>query len=106
MSEVKPNSGGTSAFPYISPQAMDPLGIARIEPGSEGYLVVRKPWPAMFRTLWGDPERFKETYWSRFPGLLGRGRLRLRRFPPSRFGSGGFGRRRHLGGYRRRRREG
>ena len=40
-----------------------------VEPGSEGYLVVRKPWPAMFRTLWGDPERFKETYWSRFPGV-------------------------------------
>jgi acetyl-CoA synthetase len=31
-----------------------------------GYLVLDKPWPAMLRGIWGDPERFKETYWSRF----------------------------------------
>jgi acetyl-CoA synthetase len=36
--------------------------------GSGGYLVVKEPWPAMLRTLWGDDERFKDTYWSRFPG--------------------------------------
>ena len=34
--------------------------------GSGGYLVLTEPWPAMLRTLWGDDERFKETYWSRF----------------------------------------
>ncbi len=34
--------------------------------GSGGYLVVKEPWPAMLRTLWGDDDRFKETYWSRF----------------------------------------
>ncbi len=34
-----------------------------------GYLVVRKPWPSMLRGLWGDPERYRETYWSRFDGL-------------------------------------
>ncbi|KRA39356.1 acetyl-coenzyme A synthetase [Nocardioides sp. Root614] len=34
--------------------------------GSSGYLVIKQPWPAMLRTLWGDDERFKETYWSRF----------------------------------------
>ena len=32
----------------------------------QGYLVLDKPWPAMLRGIWGDPERFKETYWSRF----------------------------------------
>ena len=37
--------------------------------GSGGYLVVREPWPAMLRTLWGDDERFKDTYWSRWEGL-------------------------------------
>jgi acetyl-CoA synthetase len=37
--------------------------------GSGGYLVIREPWPAMLRTLWGDDERFKETYWSRFKGM-------------------------------------
>jgi acetyl-CoA synthetase len=31
-----------------------------------GYLVIREPWPAMLRGIWGDPERFKDTYWSRF----------------------------------------
>lgn len=34
--------------------------------GSGGYLVVKEPWPAMLRTLWGDDDRFKETYWARF----------------------------------------
>ena len=34
-----------------------------------GYLVSTKPWPSMTRGIYGDPERFKETYWSRFPGV-------------------------------------
>ena len=34
--------------------------------GHGGFLVIREPWPAMLRGIWGDPERFKETYWSRF----------------------------------------
>ncbi len=34
--------------------------------GSGGFLVVNEPWPSMLRTLWGDDERFKDTYWSRF----------------------------------------
>ncbi len=37
--------------------------------GSGGFLVVKEPWPSMLRTLWGDDERFKETYWSRFEKL-------------------------------------
>ncbi|WP_107773211.1 acetate--CoA ligase [Nocardioides sediminis] len=37
--------------------------------GSGGYLVLREPWPAMLRTLWGDDQRFKDTYWSRWEGL-------------------------------------
>ena len=37
--------------------------------GAGGYLVLTKPWPAMLRTIWGDDERFKETYWSRFEKL-------------------------------------
>jgi acetyl-CoA synthetase len=37
--------------------------------GEGGYLVLTEPWPAMLRTIWGDDERFKQTYWSRFPGL-------------------------------------
>jgi acetyl-CoA synthetase len=37
--------------------------------GSGGYLVLTQPWPAMLRGVWGDPERYKETYWSQFPGV-------------------------------------
>jgi acetyl-CoA synthetase len=33
-----------------------------------GYLVIKRPWPAMLRGIWGDPERYKATYWTRFPG--------------------------------------
>ena len=40
-----------------------------VEPGGEGYLIIRQPWPSMFRTLWGDPERFKQNYWSQIPGV-------------------------------------
>ena len=36
--------------------------------GSGGYLVLQRPWPAMARTIWGDPERYEQQYWSRFPG--------------------------------------
>ncbi len=37
--------------------------------GSGGYLIIREPWPAMLRTVWGDDERYKDTYWSRWPGV-------------------------------------
>ena len=36
--------------------------------GSGGYLVLTQPWPSMLRTIWGDDERYRETYWSRYPG--------------------------------------
>jgi acetyl-CoA synthetase len=36
--------------------------------GEGGYLLLTKPWPGMLRGIWGDPERYMETYWSRFPG--------------------------------------
>jgi len=39
----------------------------RVERGG-GYLTLTQPWPAMLRGIWGDPERYKETYWSRFEG--------------------------------------
>jgi acetyl-CoA synthetase len=40
-----------------------------VEAGGEGYLILLKPWPSMFRTLWGDPERFQQNYWTRMPGI-------------------------------------
>ncbi|MDA8370197.1 MAG: acetate--CoA ligase [Nocardiopsaceae bacterium] len=37
--------------------------------GGGGFLVIREPWPSMLRGVWGDPERYKKTYWSQFDGL-------------------------------------
>ena len=44
-----------------------------------GYLVLTRPWPSMLRGIWGDPERYRETYWSRFDGPLLRRRRRQAR---------------------------
>jgi len=51
--------------------AMDVLGPdgQPVPPGEVGELVCRKPWPSMTRGIWGDPERFLDTYWSRWPNL-------------------------------------
>ena len=40
-----------------------------VEGAGGGYLVLDRPWPHMLRGIWGDNERFEETYWSRFPGI-------------------------------------
>ena len=37
--------------------------------GGGGYLVLKRPWPSMLRGIYGDPERYRATYWSRFPGM-------------------------------------
>ena len=67
MTVLKPGSA-TFPFPGIEADIVDDQGNS-VPLGSGGYLVLKKPWPAMARTIWGDPERFHETYWSRFPGL-------------------------------------
>jgi acetyl-CoA synthetase len=53
-------------FPGTFPEVVDDNG-KNIKKGA-GYLVYRQPWPSMLRTIWGDHKRFKETYFSRFPG--------------------------------------
>lgn len=73
---ISPLPGVTGAKPG---SAMRPLpGIAAdvvddqaqsVPDGGGGYLVLREPWPSMLRTIWGDDERFKETYWSRFQDM-------------------------------------
>jgi acetyl-CoA synthetase len=60
----KPGSA-MKALPGISAEVVDDVGEA-VPNGSGGYLVLQKPWPAMLRTLWGDDQRFKDTYWSRY----------------------------------------
>src|ERR1700682_539839 len=70
VTAAKPGSA-MAPLPGISARVVDDHG-NRIEPSPDygehasGYLVLDQPWPAMLRGIWGDPERFKETYWSRF----------------------------------------
>ncbi len=55
------------AFPGISVDVVDNDGNS-VGNGEGGYLVVTAPWPSMTRGIWGDPQRFVDTYWARFPG--------------------------------------
>jgi len=65
---VVPTKPGSATFPLpgISGEVVDDEG-NKIEKGG-GYWTITRPWPAMLRGIWGDPERYKETYWSRFEG--------------------------------------
>ena len=60
----KPGSAMKS-IPGVVTDVVDDDGES-VPDGSGGFLVVKEPWPAMLRTIWGDDERFKDTYWSRF----------------------------------------
>jgi acetyl-CoA synthetase len=62
----KPGAAMTP-LPGVSADVVDDEGNP-VENGSGGYLVLTEPWPSMLRTIWGDDERYKNTYWSRFPG--------------------------------------
>ncbi len=53
-------------IPGVSAEILDDEGQPFTTPEQVGYLVLTKPWPSMLRGIWGDPERYKETYWSRF----------------------------------------
>jgi acetyl-CoA synthetase len=64
VTATKPGSAQTP-LPGISAIVVDEAG-KEVPAGGGGYLVLDKPWPAMLRGIWGDDERFKETYWSRF----------------------------------------
>ncbi len=57
---AKPGSC-TLPLPGIIADIVDESG-APVEPGKGGYLVIKKPWPSMIRTIWGDPERYKKSY--------------------------------------------
>jgi len=63
---TKPGSG-TLPFFGVVPEVVDNKGKA-VPANTGGKLVIRKPWPSMLRGLWGDPERYKQTYWSEVKG--------------------------------------
>ena len=64
VTATKPGSA-MRPLPGIGASIVDEAGVA-VPHGSGGYLVLDKPWPAMLRGIWGDEERYRETYWSRF----------------------------------------
>jgi acetyl-CoA synthetase len=65
VTELKPGSA-TFPLPGIGAEVVDDQG-QKVEQGG-GYLTLTRPWPAMLRGIYGDPERYRQTYWSRFPG--------------------------------------
>ena len=67
VTSTKPGAA-MRALPGISAAVLDNDG-NEVPVGGGGYLVITQPWPGMLRGIWGDEERFRETYWSRFPGV-------------------------------------
>ncbi len=66
VTPLKPGSA-TRPLPGIFADVVDEEGRS-CPPEVPGYLVLTRPWPALSRTIWGDPERYVQVYWSRFPG--------------------------------------
>jgi acetyl-CoA synthetase len=64
VTTLKPGSA-TTPLPGIAAEVVDESGTP-VPPGSGGYLAITKPWPGMLRGIWGDDERYKQTYWERF----------------------------------------
>ena len=65
VTECKPGSA-MGPLPGIGAVVVDDHG-QPVGPGGGGYLVLTEPWPSMLRGIWGDPQRYKDTYWSRWP---------------------------------------
>src|SRR5687768_7888081 len=66
ITTTKPGSA-TFPFPGVRADVVDESGNS-VPLGGGGYLVLERPWPAMLRGIYGDPERYEQTYWSRYPG--------------------------------------
>ncbi len=67
VTTTKPGTA-TAAMPGIQADIVDEDGNS-VPKGGGGFLVIRGPWPSMLRSIWGDDQRYVETYWSRFEGL-------------------------------------
>ena len=65
VTTTKPGSC-TQPLPGIFADIVDDEGASVTKPDAGGYLVIRRPWPSMLRTIWGDNERYLQTYWSKF----------------------------------------
>ncbi|HEX5495907.1 MAG TPA: acetate--CoA ligase, partial [Mycobacteriales bacterium] len=67
VTSAKPGAA-MRALPGVSADVVDDSGNS-VPNGSGGYLVLTEPWPSMLRGIWGDEERYRQTYWSRFDGV-------------------------------------
>ncbi len=67
VTSTKPGSA-MSAIPGISTKVVDDNGVP-VPNGHGGYLILDKPWPSMLRGVWGEDQRYRENYWSRFDGI-------------------------------------
>ncbi len=67
VTTTKPGSA-TFPIPGVAADVVDANGDS-VPLGSGGYLVLKRPWPAMLRGIYGDPDRYRATYWGRFPGM-------------------------------------
>ena len=67
VTATKPGSA-MKALPGISAKVVDDKAVP-VPNGHGGFLILDQPWPSMLRGVWGEDERYKETYWSRFPGI-------------------------------------
>ncbi len=65
--DLDPGSA-TLPFPGVEVDILDDHG-KPVATGEEGYLVIKRPWPAMLRTIYGDPNRYVQQYWSKYPGV-------------------------------------
>ena len=67
VTNTKPGSC-TTPIPGIDVDIVNESGEPVEEPNQGGYLVIKKPWPSMLRTIWGDNQRYIDTYWDKFDG--------------------------------------
>jgi len=77
--ELVPLKPGSATFPLpgINADIFDESGKS-VPAGEKGYLVIKSPWPGMLTGIHGDPERYQETYWSKFPGTFYTGDYAIR----------------------------
>jgi acetyl-CoA synthetase len=77
--ELVPLKPGSATFPLpgVNADIFDESGKS-VPAGEKGYLVIKSPWPGMLMGVYGDPERYQETYWSKFPGVYYSGDYAIR----------------------------
>ncbi|HIE17463.1 MAG TPA: acetyl-coenzyme A synthetase, partial [Dehalococcoidia bacterium] len=77
--ELAPLKPGSANFPLpgVNADIVDESGKS-VPAGEKGYLVIKSPWPGMLMGIHGDPQRYRETYWSKFPGVFYTGDYAIR----------------------------